>query len=393
MTSSTETAALPPRESTAGVPPGTMIASRYRVVKPLTDGGMATVYIAEDTLALGALRALKIMAPRLLRDERLRERFAQEAMIGTTLKHPHIVAVLGTGVDPALESPWIAMELLRGGTIADVLKQRGPLPPQEVRQLFLDFGAAMAAAHTLGVVHRDLKPENVFLESSPTDTLPFTVKVLDFGIAKVRKETAMKNSQLIGSPLWMAPEQLSAGTAIDSFTDVWPFGLLAFYALTGKPYWVTANEPSMNLPRLLAEIMAADIVTPTERARAIGARVTWPPAFDEWFLQCVSRDANRRFRAVGEAADALDGAFTGRAPSIPPIPLTRVRTPTPPEPVRAVDPQSIEPIAPTRVPAAPKPNHPEASIDLPMKSRAPVTITLALLLLVAIAVVVWMNMQ
>jgi eukaryotic-like serine/threonine-protein kinase len=278
---------------------------------------------------------------------------------------------------------------LRGGTIAEVLRERGPLPAQEVRQLFLDFGAAMAAAHTMGVVHRDLKPENVFLERRPTDSLPYTVKVLDFGIAKVRKDSSMKNSQLIGSPLWMAPEQLSAGTAIGAFTDVWPFGLLAFYALTGKHYWVVANEPAMNLPRLLAEIMAADIVAPTERAKALGVRATWPSAFDEWFLGCVVREHARRFPTVGEAADALDGALSGRTPSVPPIPLTTPKTPPPPAAPAEVLP-SIEPIAPTRVPSPPMP---EASVELPMKSRTPLVAIAGALVLLAAALAAWLRLQ
>ena len=355
-------------DNTVGVPAGTLVGERYRVQRPLTEGGMATVYVAEDTQAPGSLCALKIMAPRLLRDERSRQRFEQEATIGTTLRHPHIVSVLGVGVDAALESPWIAMELLEGGTISSVLKERGALPPDEVRQLFLVFGAAMAAAHSRGVVHRDLKPENVFLEARPSEGLRYTLKVLDFGIAKVKKDVSMKNSQLIGSPLWMAPEQLSAGTSIGPFTDVWPFGLLAYYALVGKPYWAVANEPSMNLPKLLAEIMAADLVTPTERATALNLAVTWPPAFDAWFLRCVARDPNARFATVGDAAAELDQALS---------------------PTAAV--AAVEPAAPSAPMAAVV--HPEESITLPTKSRAPYAMVLGALVLMAAALAAWLRMQ
>ena len=378
-------------DAVLGVPAGTLVADRYRVVEPLMGGGMATVYVAEDTSSPGTLCALKIMAPRLLRDERLRERFAQEAMIGTTLKHAHIVNVLGAGVDPALESPWIAMELLRGGTIAEVLKERGPFRPEEVRQLFLDFGAAMAAAHTMGVVHRDLKPENVFLETQPSERLPYRIKVLDFGIAKVRKETAMKNSQLIGSPLWMAPEQLSAGTAIGAFTDVWPFGLLAFYALTGKPYWVAANEPSTNLPRLLAEIIAADIVSPTQRATALGVPASWPLAFDGWFARCVAREQSARFATVGEAADALDGALLGRAQTIPPAAMADPTPSAPPEPIALTRPKTPLPASLPSV-ALPAPL-PEASVELPMRSRAPFAFVAGALVLLAAALAAWLRMH
>ncbi len=357
------------------VPEGTLVAGRWRVKKPLTEGGMATVYVAEDTLAPGTLCALKIMAPRLLRDEKSRERFEQEAMIGTTLKHPHIVSVLGAGVDDALESPWIAMELLEGGTISAVLRERGPFTPSDVRKLFLGFGAAMAAAHNRGVVHRDLKPENVFLQSTPNDGLPFTLKVLDFGIAKVRKDVTMKNSQLIGSPLWMAPEQLSAGTHIAPFTDVWPFGLLAFFALTGKNYWLVANAPSMNLPKLLAEIMAAELVKPTDRAKELGVEVTWPAAFDAWFLRCVSRDQNARFPTVGEAAAELDIALNPDSP--------------PPEPVK-IEPVKAEPVIEARPePAPPAPI--VASVPTSSPSRAPYAFVAGALVLLALALGAWLR--
>jgi serine/threonine protein kinase len=370
-----------------GVPAGTLVASRYRVVRPLTEGGMATVYVAEDTQAANRLCALKIMAPRLLRDERSRERFEQEATIGTVLKHPHIVEVLGAGVDEQLESPWIAMELLEGGTIAAVLKARGALPLDEVRLTFLGFGAAMAAAHSRGVVHRDLKPENVFLQSTPSEGLPHTLKVLDFGIAKVRKDVTMKNSQLIGSPLWMAPEQLAAGTSIGPFTDVWPFGLLAFFALTGKPYWATANEPSMNLPKLLAEIMAHDIVAPTQRATQIGAAVTWPTQFDEWFMRCVARDASARFQTVGDAAAELDDALSGRPSSTLPIPL--VEAPT----EKVTDEIALRPTLPSDpVPAGrviPVPS--DAAPLPPMQSRAPFALVAGALVLLALALGAWLR--
>ena len=352
-------------EAAFGVPTGTIVAGRYKILRPLTEGGMATVFTAEelgeDGQPTGVERAIKIMAPRLLRDAKSLERFQQESMIGTTLRHPHIVEVLGAGIDPALESPWIAMELLTGGTLSAVLRERGALPIEEVRELFLQFGAAMAAAHQAGVVHRDLKPENLFLESTPSVstsgvTLPYTVKVLDFGIAKVRKDVTMKNSQLIGSPLWMAPEQLSAGTAIGPFTDVWPFGLLAFHALTARPYWLAANAPSLNLPKLLAEIMAAEIVAPSVRARALGLDVEISPALDAWFLRCVARDHQKRFASVGEAADKLDRALApGARESLAPVEDAAEPEPTPvaavvdePPPMTVVQ----QPAAPSRAPFA-----------------------------------------
>ncbi len=365
----------------SSIPVGTIVAGRFRVERPLTEGGMATVFVASDLEVPGIERALKIMAPRLLKDDKSRERFEQEATIGSVLKHPHIVDVLGAGVDAALESPWIAMELLEGGTIAAVLRERGPFPPDEVRALFLRFGAAMAAAHSRGVVHRDLKPENVFLEARPNEGLPYTLKVLDFGIAKVRKDHSMTNSQLIGSPLWMAPEQLSAGTSIGPFTDVWPFGLLAFYALTGKSYWLVANEPAMNLPKLLAEILAADLVAPTARARQLGVEVTWPEAFDAWFLRCVARDPAMRFATVGDAAAELDVALSAR----------ETREDADSVPYRATEPAPIPTVPPPSAPKVDLAPTPAPSVPKPTRSRAPYAMVAGALVLLAAALAAWLR--
>jgi serine/threonine protein kinase len=316
----------------AGVPQGTVVGGRYRLIKPLMSGGMASVFVADDLKHPGTMRAVKLMAPRLLKDAKSRERFEQEALIGRAIKHPNIVDVLGAGVDPALESPWIAMELLEGGTLAETVQKRGKLTLGEVRGLFTDFGSALDAAHKAGVVHRDLKPENLFLEARPSKSQPYTLKVLDFGIAKVKKDVTMKNSQLIGSPMWMAPEQLSPGTSLGPFTDVWPFGLIAFFALVGKPYWTVANERAINLPKLLVEIMTSDFVAPSARAKELGVEVALPPEFDAWFLRCVARDPVQRFASIADAAHELDHALQSR-----PSPSMKIQTQSP-----TADPPRVE---------------------------------------------------
>ncbi len=379
----------PSDDEAYGVPTGTVIADRYKILRPLTEGGMATVFTAEelgdDGQPSGLTRAIKVMAPRLLKDAKSLERFQQESMIGTKLKHPHIVEVLGAGVDAALESPWIAMELLTGGTLSAVLRERGALPTAEVRALFLQFGAAMAAAHRAGVVHRDLKPENIFLESRASDSLPYTVKVLDFGIAKVRKDVTMKNSQLIGSPLWMAPEQLTAGTAIGAFTDVWPFGLLAFHALTARSYWIAANAPALNLPKLLAEIMMAEITPPSVRAKALGLETALPSGFDAWFARCVARDQASRFETVGDAADHLDRVLAPQEVATTPAALdeatdtTEVSPEDEGEAAKGEAPAPVDETPPLTVAA-----HPETA-----PSRAPFAMAALALMLLAGAVAAW----
>jgi serine/threonine-protein kinase len=328
---------------------GKVVGDRYRIGRALGSGGMSSVFVAEDLKRPDRPRAVKVMAPFLLTDERSRARFEQEALIGRALKHPNIVDVLAAGVDPSLGSPWIAMELLEGKTLTDAIEQRGPLPADEVRRIFVDFGSAVSAAHQAGAVHRDLKPDNIFLASTPSKMLPYTVKVLDFGIAKVRKDVSALNSQIMGTPVWMAPEQLAPGTPIDPSTDAWAFGLIAFAALTAKPYWKVANEPAMNLPKLFGEIMAEEIVAPSRRAAELGVNVALPPAFDAWFLHCVARDASARFPTIADATRALDRALGGARPT-PSEELPAVAPPTPP--AKASEPPPQPPRARPRWPYA-----------------------------------------
>jgi serine/threonine-protein kinase len=342
-----------------GVPEGTVVGERYRITRPLGTGGMSSVYLADDVKKPGRQRVVKVMASFLVRDERSRARFEQEALIGRALKHAHIVDVLAAGVDPVLKAPWIAMELLEGRTLEQTVLEEGAFHPEHVRRIFHDFGSALAAAHLAGVVHRDLKPENLFLQSVPSKSLPYTVKVLDFGIAKIRKDVTALNSQVMGSPLWMAPEQLSHGTAIGPFTDVWPYGLIAFYALVGKPYWLVANEPAMNLPKLIAELISAELVPPSKRAAELGASVAIPPAFDAWFLSCVERDHARRFPTIADATGALHRAL---------------------EPVAA----------PVLAPAAPPQARMSEPIVLPTSSRGLFVALAAGIALIAAALLAWL---
>jgi len=142
--------------------PGSVFGGEYRIVRPLSAGGMGAVYVAEQQ-STGKLRAVKLMHPALLADTRLRERFEQEARVGALIKSDHVVQVLGAGVDAATGVPWLSMELLEGEDLAAFLRRHGPVHPRELYEIFRQVGHALAAAHAVGVVHRDLKPENIFL--------------------------------------------------------------------------------------------------------------------------------------------------------------------------------------------------------------------------------------
>ncbi len=162
---------------------GTVFAHDFRVQRLLAEGGMGTVYVAEQ-VSTGKLRALKVLHAEIVSDLRVREQFAQEARIGALIGSAHIVDVVASGIDDASGKPWLAMEYLEGEDLSAVVARTGGLALDDVRTVFEHVGDALRAAHRAGVVHRDIKPENLFLSRSGLRGMPFVVKVLDFGIAK-----------------------------------------------------------------------------------------------------------------------------------------------------------------------------------------------------------------
>ncbi|MCA9580096.1 MAG: serine/threonine protein kinase, partial [Myxococcales bacterium] len=173
----------------------------------------------------------------LVSDPSLRRRFEQEARVAARIASEHVVAVLAAGVDAPSGMPWLVMELLDGSDLADLIARDGALPVERARPIFDQLCHAVGAAHAAGIVHRDLKPENVFVAKAQRAGADVTVKVLDFGIAKIFADAKTSKTDAMGSPLWMAPEQTERGDRIGPQTDVWALGLIAFTVLTGRKYW------------------------------------------------------------------------------------------------------------------------------------------------------------
>jgi serine/threonine protein kinase len=218
--------------------PGMVFAGDYEVIRPLAQGGMGAVYVVRQR-STAKQRALKVLHPQFAVDGPSRERFVQEARVAAEIDSDHVTEVVGAGVDPSTNTPWIAMELLDGEELAAHVERVGALSREAVRELIDQLCDALAKAHAKGIVHRDLKPENLFVARARRRGVPFTIKVLDFGIAKAVADnaTAAKVSRTIGSPLWMAPEQAQLGARLTPATDVWALGLIVFYLLTGKYFW------------------------------------------------------------------------------------------------------------------------------------------------------------
>ena len=292
--------------------PGTIFASDFRVVRPLDAGGMGSLYVV-DQLSTGNQRALKLMHPQLVADPKLRERFLQEARVGSTINSDHIVQVIAAGVDNQRNLPWLVMELLQGEELGVRVRRAGALQRTEIAEIMKQLGHALMAAHAVGVVHRDLKPNNIFLSRPRVAGAQFLVKVLDFGIAKVVAEAQTTGTTGMGTPLWMAPEQTESRSRVGPPTDIWALGLLAFWMLTGEIYWVSASDASTSVHAVLREMLMEPIVAPSVRARDRGRAELVPQGFDAWFLRCLERNIDARYQSVESALTELQSILAGRA--------------------------------------------------------------------------------
>jgi serine/threonine-protein kinase len=287
-----------------------VFAGQYRIKSRLGQGGMGVVFLAEH-LATGLSVALKVLWPHLLGSKAANEGFRREAYVATSLPNEHFVKVLDAGVDRAFGLPYLVMERLHGRTLDEVVLSSGPLSVGELLTIMGQLGSALDQAHghvgrdgrPAPIVHRDLKPENVMITEAGA------VKLLDFGIAKVLSANHARTGELRGTPLFMAPEQIDDGPPTPRI-DVWALGLIAFFLLTGRPYWLSAARPSGSAPALVfEEVLSLPIVSPRWRAHELGLRPTWPSSFDTWFLGCVNRTPALRFASAGEAVAELHEAF------------------------------------------------------------------------------------
>jgi serine/threonine protein kinase len=282
--------------------PGLLIDAGVRLVRLVGEGGMGSVWVA-DHLRLGTQVAVKFLSPQLAKESASIVRFQHEAMSAAQIKSPHVVQVFDHGVF-AGERPYIVMELLEGEDLAQRLERTGPLSLLELARLVVHVCRALRKAHAAGIVHRDIKPGNVFVSDQDGELF---AKVLDFGIAR-RADAAVSTAvtdvgSMVGTPLYMSPEQMIGHANIDFRTDLWSLGVLAYYSLVGRvPFeGVTVGAVCMAIERGTFE--------PPSRARP-----GTPRAIDAWFLKALSRDPATRFGSARQMADAFVAA-TGVTPA------------------------------------------------------------------------------
>lgn len=302
--------------------PDTTFAKAFVIGRVLGEGAMGTVYHA-TRVGDGKPVALKVLKPSMAEDDRATARFAREAIVGERIGNPHVVDVLDAGFDEETELHWLSMEYLDGKALPAFLSEDAPSDAVR-RTLLKHLFDAMAAAHSAGVLHRDLKPENVVVTGTRAAPL---LKVLDFGVAKTFRPhmAASATEGGLGTPLWAAPEQGKGGEHMRPTVDVWALGLLTFYILTGKFYWLHANSEKSSMLDLAQEMIQAPILPPSERAAEMGL-TSWPSTLDSWFLRCVDRSADQRFVDAERARAELFPLIGLSAPR--PSTLPTVATPT-----------------------------------------------------------------
>ncbi len=271
------------------------VLGNYRVISELTSGGMGTVYRAQHEL-LGRSAAVKLLRPELTANEELLQRFYNEARAATTIGHPGIVEVYDFGYT-ADGRAYIVMELLDGEALGGRLR-RGRLTEVESEDIGRQIAGALRAAHASGIVHRDLKPDNVFLVPDP-DGRGERVKLLDFGVAKLSDVAGgarhTQTGALMGTPLYMAPEQARAAGAIDHRADLYSLGCILYEMLVGRPPFVAEGA---------GEIIALQMFAAPEPPRNLLSRLT--PGLDAIVLRLLEKEPHARYQDAFEVQNALE---------------------------------------------------------------------------------------
>jgi serine/threonine protein kinase len=352
----------------SGMTPGIFFGDRYRVDGVLGTGAMGKVYRATDIEA-GREVALKVLHPDKAAREQVLARFRREAEILTRIGHPNIVHIHDWGItDVGVD--YIAMEVLEGRTLRDHLRETGPLTPRQFLPILVGVADAVAAAHVKGVVHRDLKPDNVFLQA---DGAP---KVVDFGLSMLDTDKRMtKTGVMLGTPRYMAPEQIRSAKDVDPRVDVYALGVIAHEALAGaSPF------PAEDAGQLLGCVIEGRLI------RIEDVRADLPPGLGDVLRRAMAKDRRERFATIGAFAEAFARVVgvpiaRARQPGVvipesapdAPAPRAPVAIPLPPEEPRFTHPPESAP----GIVAAHPAQAPPSPAARPSPSKAPLAIAFA----------------
>ncbi len=290
-----------------------IIGGRYHVISRLAAGGMATVFEAEHT-GTGRRVALKVVHQIMLQSadsQTWLKRFMREARVAGGIDDPHIAQVFDVGVDEKLEVPYIAMELLSGRDLRQLLKVTPVLPPQTALRIAAQACLGLERAHAQAIVHRDIKPANMFLAKGGADTV--IVKLLDFGIAKVvSDEELTQQGATMGTISYMAPEQIKGTKNVDQRADLWALGVVLYRAMSGRLPFL-ASEAG---PALVYQISILDPPPLQQLAPWVPERVA------NLVHRVLERDPDQRVQSATELLSAIRELVPGGVLTLTSVDLT-----------------------------------------------------------------------
>jgi eukaryotic-like serine/threonine-protein kinase len=280
------------------VRPGQVVGGRYRVDEIIGAGAMGYVVSAWH-LELDQAVALKVLNPDVFERNEALQRFRREVRAAARIKSEHVCRVNDVGTLETGE-PFMVMELLHGNNLEEELHRRRVLPLEEAVRYMIEAIEAVAEAHAAGIVHRDLKPANLFITRRADRTR--LIKVLDFGISKSMADSQpndmslTKTGVIIGSPLYMSPEQMRSTKDADARSDVWSLGAILFQLITGRPPYTGES-----IPELCSQLFSSD----APLVSTVSMNHGLPPALDAVLARALSRDPSRRYQSVAEFGAAL----------------------------------------------------------------------------------------
>lgn len=282
---------------------GTTFDGKYKVTRHLGSGAMGTVYEAVD-VATGQRVALKLITAEVAKNQILLQRFQREAKACSGVETPHILKVLDAEREDASGLPYMVMELLDGEDLESLVARLGPLPPDLVLRIAAQVCAGLDEAHKAGIVHRDIKPANLFLARQNDGGDGRIIKIVDFGLAKIRMEhlagsgdraVLTRTGMMLGSPLYMAPEQARGAKTIDARADLWSLGIVLYEALTGR----TPYDKCETLSGLTAAIC-------TQPPAPLQATAPWvPPAIAAVVHNALRLDPAERYASAAAMLRAI----------------------------------------------------------------------------------------
>jgi serine/threonine-protein kinase len=287
---------------------GVVLEGRYEVRGIIGKGGMARVYLADDVRTRRAV-AVKILSRDFARDPVARERFLREIEVSATIGHPNVVQVLDAGERPD-GSPFIVLEFLHGESLGELLRRDGHVEAAFAVPMLARAASALSAAHRVGIIHRDVKPDNLFLVGERG--APYTLKVVDFGMAKLTEATSLSQSGMaLGTLQYIAPEQALADP-VDGRTDVYGLGVVLYRTVTGKLPFEAQDD---------ARLVAHHLFAPPPRPSLVKPGLD--PRLDAVILNAMRKRPENRYPTMKALEEDLERILGERDGAVVPAPLVR----------------------------------------------------------------------